>query len=56
MIETEKLLKAILLQVKLANTLDDAVIMVENLCEKDWIAEADQSVEKIRANQRKGAN
>ena len=53
MIETEKLLKSILLQVKLANTLEDAVDMVENLCEKDWIAEADKRAEKIRLNQKK---
>ena len=53
MIETEKLLRSILLQVKVANTLEDAVDMIENLCEKDWIAEADKKAEKIKGNQKK---
>ena len=48
MIETEKLLKSILLQVKLVDNLEDAVDIIENLCEKDWVAEADQKADKIR--------
>jgi len=48
MIETEKLLKSILLQVKLADKLEDAVDMVENLCEKDWIAEAEKRAKEIK--------
>ena len=55
MIETEKLLKSILLQVKVANTLDDAVSAIENLCEKEWISEADKRAAKMKANQKKGA-
>lgn len=52
MIETEKLLKSILLQVKTANTLEDAVNVIENLCEKDWITEADKRAEQIKSNQK----
>ena len=48
MIETEKLLKSILLQIKLADTHEDAVDIIENLCEKDWIAEADKRAKEIK--------
>ena len=48
MIETEKLLRSILLQIKLAENLEDAVDMVENLCDKDWIAEADKRAKEIK--------
>ena len=54
MIETEKLLRSILLQIKLAKTTEAAVAMVENLCEKDWITEADKQVSIIEGRQRKG--
>ena len=53
MLETEKLLRSLLLQVKIAESLEDAVNMVENLCDKDWIAEADKRAEKIKANRKK---
>ena len=55
MIETEKLLKSILVQIKSANTYEDAVNIIENLCEKDWIAEADKRAEKMKSNQNKEA-
>ena len=53
MLETEKLLKSILLQVKVADTLEDAVSSVENLCEKEWIAEAEKRAQEMRDRRKK---
>jgi len=51
MIETEKILRSVLLHVKTSTTLKEAEIAIENMCDDDWIASANEAAERIR-NQR----
>ena len=48
MIETEKLLRSILLHVKTADSLEEVEIAIENICDEDWVASANEAAEKIR--------
>ena len=49
MLETEKILRAILLNVKTAKSLKEVELIIENMCEKDWIATANETASKIKA-------
>ena len=53
MIETEKILRSILLNVKTAKSLKEMELVVENMCDKDWIATANEIAEKIKSEQNK---
>jgi|GEM_PF-6452452 len=53
MLETQVILKSLLLQFKLADTVEDAVAMVENLCEKEWITEANKIAKQIKDRRKK---
>ena len=49
MLETEKILRSILLNVKTAKSLREMELIIENMCDKDWIAAANEAAEKIKA-------
>ena len=51
MLETEKILRSILLNVKMAKSLREVELIIENMCDKDWIATANEIAEKIKAAQ-----
>jgi len=51
--ETEKLLRSILMQVKMAESLSEAEIMIENLCNEDWVASANERVKEIKKKREK---
>ena len=48
MLETEKILRSILLNVKTAKSLKEVELIMENMCDKDWIATANEIAAKIR--------
>ena len=52
MIETEKILRSILLNVKTAKSLKEMELVIENMCDKDWVATANEIAEKIKAEQK----
>ena len=51
-LETEKILRSILLNVKTAKSLKEVELIVENMCDKDWIATANEIAEKIKSEQK----
>ena len=52
MLETEKILRSILLNVKIAKSLEEVELVIENMCEKDWIASANEIAEKIKSERK----
>lgn len=46
--ETKILLCNLLLQAKLAKSVEDMVIVLENMCEKEWIAAVNDNAKKIK--------
>ena len=48
MLETEKILRSILLNVKTAKSLREVELIIESMCDKDWIATANEIAQKIR--------
>ena len=47
--ETEKILRSILLSVKTAESLKEVELIIENMCDKDWRATANEIAEKIKS-------
>ena len=48
MLETEKILRSILLNVKTVKSLREMELVIENMCDKDWIATANEIAQKIK--------
>ena len=48
-LETEKILRSILLNVKTSKSLKEIELVIENMCDKDWIATANEIAAKINA-------
>ena len=48
MLETEKILRSMLLNVKIAKSLREMELVIENMCDKDWIATANEIAQEIK--------
>ena len=46
--ETKVILTSILTHMKTSADLDEAIVKVESMCEKDWILAANEAADKIK--------
>ena len=51
-IETKVILSSVLVHLRTSETLDDAIIKIEGMCEKDWILAAKEAAEKLKLNEK----
>ena len=49
-LETKVIMTSVLTHMKSSKSLEEALIKVESMCEKDWILAANDAVEKLKDN------
>jgi len=49
-LETKVIMSSVLVHLRTANNLDEAITKIEAMCEKDWILSAKEAAETLKAS------